>query len=359
MSDRILPVEAVIADRYEVLRYIAAGGMQEVYCAFDRYLDRHVALKVPKNNAAERRFKRSAILSARVNHPNAAKTLDYVECGDKFYLVEELIDGRDLSTAKQDFAAMDPYLTAHILHHLAKGVAAAHHAQVVHRDLKPSNVMVSKDLSFTIVKITDFGISKMAEEELDYAVGHDFEASISSNSTVKGALPYLAPEMIRKPKEAHAEADVWAVGAMAFELLTGQKPFGKGLLAVDNILRKDLPPLPRFVTANIQFAPLAQEIYEIIRACVSKDPACRPTADQLVQSCESLCYPECHRRVGVVRSKVSTFAFIDADDGTVFFHSQCVYGVQPLVGQRVCFTSYPGSPYARGIPVITLNDGKE
>ena len=143
----------VIGGRYEISRYIDAGGMQFVYAARDRLTGRLVALKTPKNPSATKRFRRSAVVAARVNHPNVAKTLDYLKVGDQRFLIEELIEGADLSKALlRQTKFLDPYLAAKVLHHLAKGVAAAHHAGVVHRDLKPTNVMVVGGYSLTELK---------------------------------------------------------------------------------------------------------------------------------------------------------------------------------------------------------------
>jgi len=133
----------LIGGRYEIQGDVGEGGMQYVYSARDQLVDRIVALKTPKNRSAEKRFRRSVVVAAKVNHPNVAKTLDYVREGNARYLIEELIDGDDLQKAllaRTNF--LDPYSAAKVFHHLAKGVAAAHHAGVVHRDLKPTNVMV-------------------------------------------------------------------------------------------------------------------------------------------------------------------------------------------------------------------------
>src|ERR1041384_6157592 len=137
--------------------------MQEVYRARDVVLERLVALKVPQDARVARKFRDSAVISARVNHPNVAKTLDYFEeSGGKFYLVEELIQGENLREVSVKFERLDPHTVAHVLHHLARGLAAAHRVGVVHRDLKPSNIMVVGGLAFLGLKITDFGIAKMA-----------------------------------------------------------------------------------------------------------------------------------------------------------------------------------------------------
>ena len=156
-----------IASRYSIVGFVGEGGMQFVYKAHDEILGRFIALKTPKDATAEKRFHRSAIVSSRVNHPNVAKTLDYVEENNRPYLIEELIEGLDLSKAiLKDLDFLDPFLVAKIFHYLAKGLAASHHAGVVHRDLKPTNIMVTGKYQITELKITDFGIAKMAEEEI-------------------------------------------------------------------------------------------------------------------------------------------------------------------------------------------------
>ncbi len=160
-----------IGGRYRICKFVGEGGMQRVYLAEDSVLSREVALKVPKNNAANRRFHRSAVASARVNHANVAKTLDYFTEGDGQFLVEEFVKGKDLGRVlEEDVRFLDPLMAARVFHRLAKGVAASHRAKVVHRDLKPSNIMAVGGRRVLDVKITDFGIAKMAEEELENAV---------------------------------------------------------------------------------------------------------------------------------------------------------------------------------------------
>jgi serine/threonine-protein kinase len=352
VSETIHRTGDTVAGRYDVVEYVGAGGMQEVYRANDGVMIREVALKVPKNASAERRFKRSAMLSARVSHPNAAKTLDYLEYQGRPYLIEEFIDGEDLWALRERLPLMDPSLAAHLFHHMARGVAASHHVDVVHRDLKPSNIMVARNLTFSFVKITDFGIAKMSEEEIATAAEGGDE-SITGSQTMMGALPYMAPEMIQSPRTTGKASDIWAIASVAYELLTGKKPFGKGLLAVPQIMNGPLPTPPAF---KPQFRGLGEALSEILKKCWERDPEKRPTADALVQMCGDLCYPLTPRAEGTLHFKpFASAGFIGTPNGDVFFHFASVYGQAPKVGDRVCFASFPGYPSPRAHPVIRMN----
>lgn len=348
---------AVVGGRYEIIRYIDEGGMQFVYSAFDRLTERHVALKTPKNRSSTKRFRRSAIVAARVNHPSVAKTLDYVREGESRFLIEELVDGSDMSKALlQRTPFLDPYLAARVFHHLAKGVAAAHHAGVIHRDLKPSNVMVSGGYNLKAIKVTDFGIAKLAQEEIEEAVAGG-DTSLSMSQTAVGALPYMAPEAIESPKDVTQAADIWSVGAMMFHLLTGAPPFGTGLKAVRSILAAEPPATPTFLTQNAQYSPLSREVLTLAVACLQKDPNARPTADQLVQRCGDLYYNPSPRRMGVVRRiEHGKWGFIATELGDVFFHINSVYGPEPLrLGDHVLFSSFEGGGAQRAYPIVKLS----
>lgn len=345
----------MINERYRINEFIGEGGMQFVYSANDIVLDRDVALKTPKNDSAAKRFRRSAIVAAKVNHPNVAKTLDYLESDGKSYLVEELIVGEDLDKALlKRVNHLDPYLAGKVFHYLAKGIAAAHHAGVIHRDIKPTNVMVSGAFGLDAIKITDFGIAKMADEELVEAV-EGGESSLSASKTAVGALPYMAPEAIDTPREVGRPADIWSIGAMMFHLLTGQLPFGGGLRAVKNILDGVPPAFPAFLNTNAQFAQLASAQAGLILECLKKDPAQRPTADQLVERCSLLSYPVSSREIGTVRDiRHNAWGFISCRGRDVFFNMSSVYGARPVVGSTVMFSRYGGGGASRAHPVILL-----
>jgi eukaryotic-like serine/threonine-protein kinase len=347
----------LVDNRYEIASYLGEGGMQFVYAAHDRLIGRMVALKTPKNTSATKRFKRSAIVAAKVNHPNIAKTLDYVRDGENRCLIEELIQGRDLQESLLGRSGcLDPFSAAKVFHYLAKGIAAAHHAGVVHRDLKPTNVMVIGGYSLTEIKITDFGIAKMADEELIEAV-EGGTSTMTTSQTAVGAIPYMAPEAIETPRLVGSPADVWSLGAMMFHLLTGATPFGSGLAAVRKIQDASPPPTPLFMTANPQFAPLSRELMDLALCCLRKDPAARPTADEIVLRCGSMCYSLATRSEGVIRRiDYGKYGFIGTNGADVFFHTSSVYGPKNVKeGDSVIFASYDGGGAWRAHPVVVVD----
>jgi serine/threonine protein kinase len=347
----------IVGDRYQVQFFIAEGGMQEVYRAYDHLLSREVALKVPKNISAAKRFNRSAVVSAKVNHSNVAKTLDYVEEAGQSYLIEEFIAGKDLARVlREDFPVLDPLLGSRLFHHLAKGLAASHHVGVIHRDLKPSNIMAVGGRKFEGVKITDFGIAKMAEEEIVHAV-EGGEASLTASNTAIGALPYMAPEMINSVRAAGSPADIWSLGALMYELISGDKPFGTGYRSVPKIIAAKPPPMPGVIAAKRQFAPAGDELHRLILACLKANPDQRMDADGLVAECEKLCYPDTKREFGVITTFTNRYwGFITPESGDgVFFHVESVFGNQRVrQGDEVWFGRHAGGGNDRAFPVLKV-----
>ncbi|MDG9782607.1 serine/threonine-protein kinase [Metapseudomonas otitidis] len=350
----------LVAGRYEIISHIGRGGMQEVFLARDILLDVNVALKTPQPGQAERRFKNSAIIAAKINHHNVAKTLDYVEEGDRRFLIEEFVDGETLEHKLSKFGFLDPHLGAHVLHHLAKGIRASHRAEVIHRDLKPSNVMTSRGVNLYDLKITDFGIATLTEEVFDEA-HRQGDLTNTTSGTVKGALPFMAPEMMfRAPGEkVDCAVDIWSLGAMMFRLLTGEYPFGLFLEAAVNVKTKTRKDWPAFMTSKAQFRPLAIELQRIVDSCLSYDAAERPTADKLVAECEALCYLATEREEGVVSNLIQHgySGFVTSGQRQVFFSMESVYGTvkpDPHTNRSICFSSFPGSPQQRAHPVLLL-----
>jgi serine/threonine-protein kinase len=329
--------------------------MQEVFLANDQILGRQVALKRAKNGSAERRFKRSAVLSARVNHPNVAKTLDYVEEIGQPYLAEEYVSGCNLAELIDEyFDFVDPNLVARLLHNLVRGISASHGQGVLHRDIKPSNIMVVGGILLGPAKVTDFGIAKMTQEEFVEAA-EGVGTTLTTSKTVVGALPYMAPEAIETPRTVTLSADIWSLGAVAYELLFGKKPFGTGLIAVKNITAGIPPPFVPLDRGR-QFAPLLAELSDIIKSCLQHDSSKRPTAESLVGKCSELCYAIEPRYTGTVTEiHYHAWGFIRQDDGaSVFFHLSSVYGAHPKVGDRVLFSKYMGGGSQRAFPLVRL-----
>jgi serine/threonine protein kinase len=231
---------------------------------------------------------------------------------------------------------------------------------VIHRDLKPSNIMVSTDPSIGTVKITDFGVARMAAAEVEEAMGAGGDPTLGS-PTVVGALPYMAPEVIKNVKsDIKLSADVWSAGAILYQLLTGQRPFGEGLAAVERILKADMAPKPDLLN-HPQFKHLVDGLWSIVTKCLVLKPDERPTAAQLVELCGQLSYSGEGRQLGVIskyKEGTGNWGFISYGEGDsagqTFFHVSSYWGGQPEVGKRVSFAMFPGYPASRAFPVLPL-----
>ena len=341
----------VIAGRYLPQSWINAGGMQHVYLATDKLFGRNVALKTPKDESGLPRFKNSAVVSAKVNHANVAKTLDYLDEAGRPYLIEEYVDGADLEAVIDGkLKSLPPSTCARILHQLAKGLAASHQAGVIHRDLKPSNIMGAGASKFDAIKITDFGIAKMAEAEI--GVWAESQGTTSSK-TVLGAIPYMSPESINSFKASAKPSDVWSIAAIVYRLLSGNFPFGTGLKSIPRILEALPPPKPTSI-AGAQFRGLGNEIFEIILKCLAKDPLGRPTASEVTNMCGGLFYSSDTYELGTI-SRVDRYTgFIRADSGAdLMYHRDNFYGIAAIhVGNRVWFARHPGQGNDRAFPVM-------
>jgi serine/threonine-protein kinase len=219
--------------------------------------------------------------------------------------------------------------------------------------------MVSTDPNVASLKITDFGIAKMAEAEIQEAMKDNDEESMLSSATVVGALPYMAPEVIQNKENVSDRADIWSCGAILYQLLTGYRPFGDGIQAVANILGGKLPPIPAQLTSNQQFKQLTGELWSLIADCLSPTPDVRPSAKDLVERCGRLCYSTAPRLLGRVKNYKSYkgdwgFIVCDGDNDEVFFHGSSCWGGAITAGARVSLARFSGSPQARGYPVLCL-----
>jgi serine/threonine protein kinase len=349
----------IIAERYNIKNYISEGGMQQVFLAWDSHIERDVALKTPKNHSAEKRFQRSAVISAKVIHPNVARTLDYFEYNGREYLIEEYIDGSDLNDlfiAK--FTYLDPCAVAHIGHLICKAMNASHKAGIIHRDLKPSNIMVLGNESFRDIKVTDFGIAKMVESLFE-SDPDNVASSIAGSATLLGAMPYMAPEILLDKAPAGQYSDIWAIGAILYYLLAGKTPFTNQMhtIIISYNDKKSPDPLRQLKSLK-HLSELAHQLVDIINSCLNYDYKARPSAGELTTKFENLSYPTKERHIGTVyrRKGDRGFGFIcdDISREDIFFHTDEVYGSFPKVGDTVQYSFYSGEPKARAYPIIKI-----
>lgn len=358
---KILKPGDVIFDRYQVEAFVGEGGMQEVYRATDLSLKRVVALKTPKNDSGAKRFQRSAMVSAKVRHPAVATTFDYFEADERAFLVEEFIVGVDLKKVMATtYTYLDPALAAHVATHLAKGLAACHAENIWHRDLKPANIMVTDDLVFSEVKITDFGIAKMIEEEFKEGEEGDAESSITGSQTLVGAAPFMAPEHMFTPKAADKRADIWSFGAILYYLLAGNPPFGRNFPAIAVAIKSgEYPNLPVWMRSKTQFQAILSGLWDIVQACLVVDPAVRPDAAELVQRLGGMCYSIYPRVRGSTKGIVlqgGRSSFVRSDEGDAFYHLDSYYreGSRIIAGELVAFSRHAGAPSDRAFPLVPL-----
>jgi len=252
-----------ILGHYRILEQIGAGGMGVVYRAHDDRLDRDIALKVLPSGAladeaARKRFRKEALALSRLNHPNIAMVFDFDTQDGIDFLVTEYIPGTTLDASVGPGFLPEKQVVRLGLQ-LAEGLTAAHEQGVVHRDLKPSNLRIMPDGR---LKILDFGIAKLlptgdreATETLTEATG------------VTGTLPYMAPEQLRG-EQPDSRTDIYAAGAVLYEMATGRRPFEQRLSTVlaDDIIHK--PP----VSPGQINAKLSPKLDDIILKCLEKEP---------------------------------------------------------------------------------------
>ena len=268
-----------VNDRYEILKTIGEGGMANVYLAHDTILDRDVAVKVLRGDLAEdekfvRRFQREAISASSLSHPNIVEMYDVGEDNGQYYIVMEYISGKTLKSLikKRVYLTMPEVID--IMMQLASGIAHAHDSYIIHRDIKPQNVMIVDD---GMVKITDFGIAT-AMNAID----------ATQTNSVMGSVYYLPPEQANGTGST-LKSDIYSLGILMYELLTGKVPF-KGENAVEiaiKHMKEDLPSackikpdIPQSVENIILKASAknpknrydnVREMYEDLKVCLNEE----------------------------------------------------------------------------------------
>jgi serine/threonine-protein kinase len=207
-------VGRVLNDRYLIGDRIARGGMASVFRAVDRRLDRDVAIKVMHHGLGDDqqftdRFVREAKSAAKLNHRNVVSVFDQGKDGDVTYLVMEYVPGRTLRDIMREESPMPSFRALELLEQVLIALSAAHAAKIIHRDVKPENVLITPDGE---VKVADFGLARAVSA-----------ATTATGGTLIGTVSYLAPEIVTNDG-ADARSDIYACGAMLYEMLTGLKP---------------------------------------------------------------------------------------------------------------------------------------
>jgi hypothetical protein len=281
-STAMRPVPSVprtVDNKYRIEQLLGRGGMGAVYRARDMRLDRLVALKVVRADLlgdpeARRRFRREAQIVARLQHPSIVAVYDYGTFPDGgAYLVMELVRGEDLRHVLQREGRLDPAESMQILTAVCAAIGAAHREGVLHRDLKPENILLPG--GDAPAKVLDFGVAKLVVESpptQDPESGPEAQTALTSAGMIIGTPAYMAPEQFHAA-DADARTDVFSLGVVAYEMLSGELPFGRGTLA-DVVLAqtRGVPPMPP------NLVPAAAE--RAIRAALDPDPDRRPATPQ-------------------------------------------------------------------------------
>jgi serine/threonine-protein kinase len=251
----------LIDGRYQVRSRIARGGMATVYLATDLRLERRVAIKIMHGHLADdstfrNRFVQEARSAARLAHPNVVNVFDQGQDSDMAYLVMEYLPGITLRDLLKDYGKLTPEQTIDIMEAVLGGLAAAHKAGIVHRDLKPENVLLADDGR---IKIGDFGLARAAS------------ANTATGQALLGTIAYLSPELVTRGI-ADARSDIYALGIMLYEMLTGEQPFmGEQPMQIAYQHANDAVPTP-----SSKNAAVPAELDELVLWATAKDPDHRP-----------------------------------------------------------------------------------
>ncbi|MBQ7105612.1 MAG: Stk1 family PASTA domain-containing Ser/Thr kinase [Bacilli bacterium] len=247
-----------INDRYEIIKSIGEGGMANVYLAQDTILDRKVAIKVLRGDLANdekfiRRFQREALSASSLSHPNIVEMYDVGEDNGSHYIVMEYIEGKTVKQLLKKRGNLTVSEAVDIMLQLTDGISHAHDSYIIHRDLKPQNIMIQEDGQ---IKITDFGIAMALNS-----------TQLTQTNSVMGSVHYLPPEQA-SGKGSTIKCDIYSMGILFYELLTGVLPF-KGDNAVEIALKHMKDPLP---SVRKQNSNIPQSVENIIIKSTAKNP---------------------------------------------------------------------------------------
>ena len=247
-----------ISDRYQIIKAIGEGGMANVYLAYDTILDRNVAVKVLRGDLANdekfvRRFQREALSASSLSHPNIVEVYDVGEDNGQYYIVMEYVEGRHLKELIKKRGKLTVSEVIDIMLQITDGMIVAHDAYIIHRDIKPQNIMI---LENGLVKIMDFGIAMALNG-----------TQLTQTNSIMGSVHYLPPEQA-SGKGATLQSDIYSMGIVMYELLTGKLPY-KGDNAVEIALKHLKEPLP---SIREELPNIPQSVENIIIKATAKNP---------------------------------------------------------------------------------------
>ena len=247
-----------INDRYEIIKTIGEGGMANVYLAKDTILDRDVAIKVLRGDLASdekfvRRFQREALSASSLSHPNIVEIYDVGEDDGNYYIVMEYVPGKNLKQVLKKRGNLTVSEVIDIMLQITSAMGLAHDSLIIHRDLKPQNILMMDDGG---VKITDFGIAMALNA-----------TQLTQTNSAMGSVHYFPPEQA-SGKGSTLKSDVYSLGIMMYELLTGYLPF-RGDNAVEIALKHLKEPIP---SIRSEFPNIPQSVENIIIKATAKNP---------------------------------------------------------------------------------------
>ena len=247
-----------ISDRYQIIKSIGEGGMANVYLAYDTILDRNVAVKVLRGDLATdekfvRRFQREALSASSLSNPNIVEVYDVGEDNGEYYIVMEYVEGKHLKNLLKKRGKLTVPEVVDIVLQITNGLSVAHDSYIIHRDIKPQNILI---LDNGLIKITDFGIAVAMNA-----------TQLTQTNSVMGSVHYLPPEQA-SGKGATLQSDIYSIGILMYELLTGKLPF-KGDNAVEIALKHLKEPMP---SIRDEIPDIPQSIENIILKATAKNP---------------------------------------------------------------------------------------
>ena len=247
-----------ISDRYQIIKSIGEGGMANVYLAYDTILDRNVAVKVLRGDLATdekfvRRFQREALSASSLSNPNIVEVYDVGEDNGEYYIVMEYVEGKHLKNLLKKRGKLTVSEVVDIALQITNGLSVAHDSYIIHRDIKPQNILI---LDNGLIKITDFGIAVAMNA-----------TQLTQTNSVMGSVHYLPPEQA-SGKGATLQSDIYSIGILMYELLTGKLPF-RGDNAVEIALKHLKEPMP---SIRDEIPDIPQSVENIILKATAKNP---------------------------------------------------------------------------------------